>query len=87
MIRYKIVSANTIFDRVHKNFIPVDPNNRDYQRYLAWLAEGNTPEPPDPPRVADPDDEIVAKDVGRKLRRLAQRLKVLLPSLDVNDLL
>lgn len=28
-------------------FIPFDPDNTDYQQYLAWLAEGNVPSPPD----------------------------------------
>ena len=24
--------------------IPIDPNNKDYQDYLTWVAEGNTAE-------------------------------------------
>ena len=27
--------------------IPFDPDNTDYQAYLAWVAEGNVPSPPD----------------------------------------
>jgi hypothetical protein len=28
-------------------FIPFDPDNTDYQEYLKWVAEGNTPTPAD----------------------------------------
>ena len=30
-------------------FIPTDPDNLDYQAYLAWLDEGNEPTPYEPP--------------------------------------
>lgn len=30
-------------------FIPFDPDNTCYQRYLVWLSEGNIPLPPDEP--------------------------------------
>jgi hypothetical protein len=28
-------------------FIPFDPDNTDYQAYLKWVSEGNTPQPAD----------------------------------------
>ena len=33
-------------------FIPFDPDNVDYQAYLAWLDKGNEPAPYMPPTVA-----------------------------------
>lgn len=49
---YKLTATPEIIARDDGWFIPTDPANTGYQQYLAWLAEGNTPEPyvaPPPP--------------------------------------
>jgi hypothetical protein len=40
----KIISTNHVL-RSDNAIIPFDPANTDYQEYLKWLEEGNTPEP------------------------------------------
>jgi len=36
----------TVIKRLPDNaMIPVDPDNTDYQAYLAWVAQGNEPLP------------------------------------------
>jgi len=44
---YKLMNENCGVTRSDGLIIPTDKDNTDYQEYLAWVAEGNTPEPAD----------------------------------------
>jgi len=46
--QYTKEKTKDLLCRISDNaFIPFDPANTDYQQYLAWLAVGNEPLPPD----------------------------------------
>jgi hypothetical protein len=54
MVNYQLTSgylnqpANVVLkigETTYPMSIPFDPENTDYQEYLAWLAEGNEPLP------------------------------------------
>ena len=51
--------AQCIKRTADNTFIPFDPTNTDYQAYLSWLDEGNTPEPADVPPEPIPDPKLV----------------------------
>ena len=57
MIMYKLQNKITVDGSLGQSeavirlsdnaYIPLDPANTDYQAYLKWVAEGNTPLPAD----------------------------------------
>jgi hypothetical protein len=58
---YQLTTGDTILRLADNAFIPPDPANTDYAAYLAWVEEGNTPEPapiPEPPVELTPAEKL-----------------------------
>ena len=51
---YKLTQNEIIIRLSDNSFIPPDLANTDYQQYLQWVSEGNTPLPPDPISTSTP---------------------------------
>ena len=48
LIPDNLMAPSNCIKRIADNaFVPFDPANTDYQKYLEWLAEGNEPLPAD----------------------------------------
>jgi hypothetical protein len=54
MADYKLTNTNVVIKNGNTS-IPMTETNRDYRKYLVWLALGNTPDPADP--EPEPDNQ------------------------------
>lgn len=57
---YKLTNTNYVIRIEDNAFIPDELSNLDYQEYLSWVAEGNTPLPKDPEPA--PDLKLIGVD-------------------------
>lgn len=72
---YQLTPGSTILRLRDNAFIPPDPANTDYAAYLAWLDEGNTPEPaPEPEPIPEPTPEEKLAASGLTVNELKQLL-------------
>jgi hypothetical protein len=60
---YQLTQGDTILRLADNAFIPPDPANTDYAAYLAWVEEGNMPDPapvPEPAPVLTTEQKLEA---------------------------
>ena len=75
-MNYKLSNGSPII-RLHdsgfEDVIQADPDTVDYQTYLAWLEEGNTPEPADIAPVEIPVLSCTPWQIRKKLNKEGMR--------------
>jgi hypothetical protein len=70
---YQLTQGDTILRTTDGAFIPPDPANTDYQTYLAWLEEGNTPETaPEPEPIPELTTEQKLEAAGLTVAELRE---------------
>jgi len=65
---YQLTTGDTIVRLTDNAFIPPDPGNTDYQKYLLWLEEGNTPNP-----YVKPGYETLSSAKATKINEINQQ--------------
>ena len=63
MAAYQLTDTDGVIRTADGAYIPNDPDNRDWQEYLAWVEAGGVPAPyvePEPaPPQPSPEDQVL----------------------------
>lgn len=74
---YQLTTGDTILRLADNAYIPPDPANTDYQAFLRWCEEGNTPEPaPEPEPVPQPTPAEKLAAAGLTVDELKKLLNI-----------
>ena len=71
---YKLTSGTSIQRLADNAFIPPDPANTDYAKYLKWVEEGNTADKADPIPEPEPAPEPTLSELQAQLAAIAAQI-------------